>query len=61
MVSQLRYGDASVWLNKFFNHIFRLNKMHDECMKSILVSIYRNKEISKVVLVIRELSWWDIL
>ena len=37
-------GDiAIVWLTKLFNHIFRSNKMSDECRRSILVPIYKNK------------------
>ena len=39
-------GDiAIVWLTKLFKHIFRLNKMPDECKRSILVPIYKNKVI----------------
>ena len=51
-------GDiAIVWLTKMFNNIFRSNKMLEEWRRSILVPIYKNKgEISKVVLIIGELS-----
>jgi hypothetical protein len=34
---------AIVWLTKLSNRIFRSNKMYDECRKSILVPIYKNK------------------
>jgi hypothetical protein len=37
-------GDiAIVWLTKLFNLIFRSNKMPDECRRSILVPIFKNK------------------
>jgi hypothetical protein len=37
-------GDiAIVWLIKLFNLIFRSNKMPDECRRSILVPIFKNK------------------
>jgi hypothetical protein len=37
-------GDvAIVWLTKLFNLIFRLNKMSEECKRSILVLIFKNK------------------
>jgi hypothetical protein len=37
-------GDvAIVWLTKLFNLIFRSNKMSDECRRSILVPIFKNK------------------
>jgi hypothetical protein len=37
-------GDvAIVWLTKLFNLIFRSNKMPDECKRSILVPIFKNK------------------
>jgi hypothetical protein len=46
-------GDvAIVWLTKLFNLIFRSNKMSDECRRSILVSIFKNKGMCKVVLII---------
>ena len=48
-------GDiAIVWLTKMFNNIFRSNKMPEKWRRSILVPIY--KEISKVVVIIGELS-----
>ena len=34
----------------------RSNKMHEECRRSILVPIYKDKGVSKVVLIIGELS-----
>ena len=38
-------GDrAIVWLTKFFNLIFRSNKMPEELRRSILVPIFKNKE-----------------
>jgi hypothetical protein len=38
-------GDiAIVWLTKLFNIIFQSNKMSDEWRRSILVSIFKNKE-----------------
>jgi hypothetical protein len=46
-------GDvAIVWLTKLFNLIFRSNKMPDEWRRSILVQIFKNKEMYKVVLII---------
>jgi hypothetical protein len=46
-------GDvAIVWLTKLFNLIFRSNKMHDEWRRSILVPIFKNKGICKVILII---------
>jgi hypothetical protein len=46
-------GDvAIVWLTKLFNLIFRSNKMPDEWRRSILVPIFKNKEMYKVVLII---------
>jgi hypothetical protein len=46
-------GDvAIVWLIKLFNLIFRSNKMHDEWRRSILVPIFKNKGICKVILTI---------
>jgi hypothetical protein len=36
-------GIAIVWLTKLFNLIFRSNKMLDECRRSILVPIFKNK------------------
>jgi hypothetical protein len=46
-------GDvAIVWLTKLFNLIFRSNKMPDEWRRSILVPIFKNKEMCKVVLII---------
>jgi hypothetical protein len=50
-------GDiAIVWLTKLFNHIFRSNKMFDECRRSTLVPIFKKKEIFKVVPTIEGLS-----
>jgi hypothetical protein len=47
-------GDvAIVWLTKLFNLIFRSNKMPDEWRRSILVPIFNNKGMCKVVLIIR--------
>jgi hypothetical protein len=46
-------GDVPiVWLTKLFNLIFRLNKMPDEWRRSILVPIFKNKGMYKVVLII---------
>jgi hypothetical protein len=45
---------AIVWLTKLFNLIFRSNKMPDEWMQSILVSIFKNNGMFKVVLIIGE-------
>jgi hypothetical protein len=48
------FGDVSiVWLTKLFNLIFRSNKIPDEWRRSILVSIFKNKGMCKVVLIIR--------
>jgi hypothetical protein len=41
-----------VWLTKLFNLIFWSNKMPDEWRRSILVPIFKNKEMCKVVLII---------
>jgi hypothetical protein len=50
-------GDlAIVWLTKMFNNIYRSNKMPEEWRRSILIPIYKNKETSKVALIIGELS-----
>jgi hypothetical protein len=39
-------GDiAIVWLTKLFNTIFRSNKIPNEWRRSILVSIFKNKDI----------------
>ena len=44
-------GDiAMVWLTKLFNLIFRLNKMPEEWRRSILVPIFKKREMFKVVL-----------
>jgi hypothetical protein len=43
---------AIVWLTKLFNLIFRSNKMPDEWRRSILVPIFKNKGMCKVVLII---------
>jgi hypothetical protein len=46
-------GDvAIVWLTKLSNLIFRSNKMTDEWRRSILISIFKNNEMCKVVLII---------
>jgi hypothetical protein len=46
-------GDvAIVWLTKLFNIFFRSNKMPDEWKQSILVPIFKNKGMCKVVLII---------
>jgi hypothetical protein len=47
---------AIVWLTKFFNLIFRANKMPEEWKRSILVSIFKNKRMFRVVLITVELS-----
>jgi hypothetical protein len=48
-------GDVTIiWLTKLFNLIFRLNKMPDEWRRSILVPIFKNKRMCKVVLIIGE-------
>jgi hypothetical protein len=45
-------GDvAIVWLTKLFKLIFRSNKMPDEWRQSILVPIFKNKGICKVVII----------
>jgi hypothetical protein len=43
---------AIVWLTKLFNIIFRSNKMPDEWRQSFLVSIFKNRDMCKVVLII---------
>jgi hypothetical protein len=43
---------AIVWLTKLFNLIFRSNKMSDNWRRSILVPIFKNKGMYKVVLII---------
>jgi hypothetical protein len=46
-------GDvAIVWLTKLFNIIFRSNKMSDAWRQSILVPIFNNKGMCKVILII---------
>jgi hypothetical protein len=46
-------GDvAIVWLTKLFNLIFRSNKMPDEWRQSILVPIFKNKGMRKIILII---------
>jgi hypothetical protein len=46
-------GDVAIfWLTKLFSLIFRLNKMPDEWRRSILVPIFKNKGMYKVVLII---------
>jgi hypothetical protein len=46
-------GDiAIVWITKLFNLIFQSNKMPDEWRRSILVPIFKNKRMCKVVLII---------
>jgi hypothetical protein len=50
-------GDvAIVWLTKLFNLIFRSNKMLDKWRRSILVLIFKNKGVFKVILIIGELN-----
>jgi hypothetical protein len=50
-------GDiAIVWLTMLFNLIFRSNKMSDEWKRSILVPIFKNKGMCKIVLIIREIK-----
>ena len=50
-------GDiAIVWLTKLFNLIFRANKMPEEWRRSILVPIFKNKGMFRVVLITVELS-----
>jgi hypothetical protein len=41
-----------VWLTKLFNLIFRSNKIPVEWRRSILVSIFKNKGMCKIVLII---------
>jgi hypothetical protein len=43
---------AIVWLTKLFNLIFRSNKMPDKWRWSILVPIFKNMGVCKVVLII---------
>jgi hypothetical protein len=43
---------AIVWPTKLFNLIFRSNKMSDEWRRSILVPIFNDKGMYKVVLII---------
>jgi hypothetical protein len=45
-----------VWLTKLFNLIFRANKMLEEWRRSILVPIFKNKGMFRVVLITVELS-----
>jgi hypothetical protein len=48
-------GDvAIVCLTMLFNLIFRSNKMSDEWRRNILVPIFKNKKMCKVVLIIRD-------
>ena len=46
---------AIVCITKSINHIFRSRKMSDE-WRSILVLIYKIREVFKAVLITRELS-----
>jgi hypothetical protein len=51
-------GDvAIVWLTKLFNIIFQSNKMPDEWRWSILVPIFKNKGMCKVVLIIGDQTY----
>jgi hypothetical protein len=43
---------AIVWLTNLFNLIFRSNKIPDEWRQSILVQIFKNKGMCKVILII---------
>jgi hypothetical protein len=43
---------AIVWLTKLFNLIFRSNKISDEWRQNILVPMFKNKGMCKVVLII---------
>jgi hypothetical protein len=43
---------AIVWVTKLCNLIYRSNKMPDEWSQSILVPIFKNKWMCKVVLII---------
>jgi hypothetical protein len=43
---------AIVWLTKLFNLIFRSNKMPDKWRRNILVPIFKNRGVCKVVLII---------
>jgi hypothetical protein len=46
-------GDVAIfWLTKLFKLIFRSNKMPDKWRRSILVPIFKNKGMCKVVLII---------
>jgi hypothetical protein len=47
---------AIFWLTKLFNLIFRSKKMLDEWRRNILVPIFNNKGIYKVVLIIGVLN-----
>ena len=47
---------AIVWLTKLFNLIFWSNKMPEEWRRSILVPIFKKREMFKVVLTIMGLN-----
>ena len=47
---------ATSWLTNLFNKILQTNKMPNEWRNSMLVPIYKNKEISRIVLIIEVLS-----
>ena len=55
-------GDVGVsWLTNFFNKIILTKKMSDEWRKSILVPIYKKREIFKVAQITGVLSLCVIL
>jgi hypothetical protein len=41
-----------VWLTKLFNLIFRSNKIPNEWRRNILVPIFKNKGVCKIILII---------
>ena len=53
-------GDiAIVWITKPFNLIFQANKMPEKWRRGILVSIFKNKGMFRVVLITVELKTDD--
>jgi hypothetical protein len=44
-----------MWLAKLFNNIFRSNNMIDKWRRNILVQIFKNKGISKLILIMEKL------
>ena len=48
--------DGLSWVTKLFNKILRTKKIPDEWRKSIMVHIYKNKEIFKIAPIIVESS-----